>query len=161
MANGPELAALIHTLKKNGQAFLTVQLVSHPNDKRFKKKPPTCRVTVQVSDPIKHTVQSITSDLPSSGANGATFSHEFTIQVETAAANIFKSVFGGKRPLNIKVVGEPAPFWDKHYLRDDTVPEFEVKAGSVIARNIALIPNDCETDEMPATSTTVNKTTDG
>lgn len=122
-------------LKKRGEASLTVTRVPYATDTNFSQNPPSCRVTITVTDPEdKEHPTRFFSDLFSATAPDNTCT--FTIPVE----KIFK--LWGKKPrkLNIEISVDPTNGFEAFYnCRSDKV---EMAAGTQKALAYSLAPKN-------------------
>ncbi len=133
---GGEISKLLEQMKKRGEASVTVTRVSYATDPGFSENPPSCRVTVTVTDPGDSTFLKIFScDLFTATAPENT--HEFTIPVE----KVFKLWGKKRRTLRVSIVADPNNGFEDYYesMKIDAV---EIAAGTQKPLTVSLKPKN-------------------
>jgi hypothetical protein len=146
MPSAKEAAAaatgIVKEMIKHGEAELTVNLVAHADDPKFSMHPPSCRVTVTVTDPKNpgKTVEQATADIPTATPP---YTHTFRIPVETVV-NWFKRWRKGEESpsFDVSIVAKPINGFEDKYDPDTAISGMQIKPGKVELRNIALKPKN-------------------
>lgn len=135
-----ETVEIVTALQKQGKAIVVVDLVAYANDLDFSKNPPSCRVTVTVTDPrnSNETVHTAVADIPTTTPP---YTHEFTIPVETVVKRFKRMLRSAKpRALNVRIVAEPINGFERWYESDERTSGMQVEAGSKEPRSVSLKP---------------------
>lgn len=139
-----EAGEVLKVLKRQGQAFIKINLVGYANDVDFGSNPPSCRITVTASDPTPdkkdptHGQKVVSADIPTTTPP---YSHQFTVVVQTTAKSLGRFIgFPQHRSLNIDIKAEPINGFEQWYEADAAITGLTIAAGDSIERNVSLKP---------------------
>ncbi len=132
-----QAAKIINDMIRRGEAEVIVTLVVYANDPDFSTNPPSCRVTVTVTDPNNGNkiVDTATADIPTTTPP---FEHTFRIPVETVVKRFKRWGKGKPPPLDVSIVAEPINGFEEMYEPDKTINGMRIKPARKEPRNIAL-----------------------
>lgn len=141
---------VLKDLQKQGKAIITVNLRSYANDQRFSTDPPSCRVTVRVTNPDSPAALVFAKNIDID-THTPPYSCQFIIPVETWTRSMGRFFRKKKsRPLDVSIVAVPIDGYDELYEADRKYEKETVAAGADLKLSVALKPKPSETRNFPS-----------